>query len=128
MCNELDHGDGRYCVSDYIDEDYMRFGRRQVEVEFEEDYRIYVPETSECIITELYSVAEMYRELALKHSWMGMMLDPELEWANHMRGGDLDDECQAMFCTEFHNLNETRCSEDINWVSLKEDFESNRIG
>ena len=113
MCQHLEQGEGRYCDAANIEEDFNKFGRRQVEVEFEEDYRLYVPETAECQ-PELTEMSHLYRELALKHSWMGMILDPKLEWAKHMRDDDSEDQCEAMFCAEFKNGGRL-CSESVGW-------------
>ena len=55
------------------------------------------------------------------------MLEPELEWAKHMRDEDSDDECLAMFCAEF-NTGERICSTNVNWFDLKKDFDTTKIG
>ena len=56
MCNELDGGEGRYCSETEIKEDFEKFGERQVQVTFENEYKAIVPETSECL-NELKEVA-----------------------------------------------------------------------
>ena len=129
MCQGFE-GSSRYCTPENIAEDYERFGRSQVEVEFREDYRLYVPEESICE-DALLDLGRKYQDIALFHSWMGMMVDPELEWAHHMRRvGEHHDECKAVFCTEFKTGKELRiCTdENVDWVTLKYDFESTRIG